>query len=397
MPELASFNGMVWYRTNVVLTAEQAAHGATLSLGTIDEIDMTWVNGKVVGGTSGAGARRSYTLPPGTLRAGANVIVVNALDTYATGGIYGPAQDRTLRLESGVTHALRNWRFRIAPGVGSPPRMPWEATGGLTVIHNGMIAPIGPFNLRGVVWYQGESNTGDPEAYLRLLAGLMSDWRSKFGADLPFLIVQLAGYGAPATAPLNSGTARLREAQRQAVLNDRHAGLAVTIDIGDRYDIHPANKQELGRRLARAARRVVYAEAISPSGPVAGSAKQEGADVVVSFNDVDGQLVAYSAAAPTGFELCGAEQSTCRFVSARLVANEVHLTVPPGTTPTRVRYCWADSPVCNLYDRSGLPAGPFEIEHSVTADTDLISRGDAETRRSPRRFDRRHYLRSTPF
>jgi sialate O-acetylesterase len=360
--ELANYNGMVWYRTDVELNADQAAQSATLSLGPIDEIDLTWVNAKAAGGTSGAGTKRLYELPRGTLRAGNNTIVVNALDTYATGGLYGPAQDRVLRLSDGTAIPLAQWRYQVAPsGTGSPPRMPWEATGGLTVVHNAMIVPIGAYNFRGVVWYQGESNTGEGERYQSLLAGLMADWRAKFGRDLPFLIVQLANYGAAASAPVNSGWARLREAQRQAVLADANAGLAVTIDIGDRYDIHPANKQELGRRLARAARHVVYGEAIAPSGPVPTGASRQQNDVVVRFRDVQDRLVAYSAEGPIGFELCGTEQTSCRFASARIDANQVRLIVPSGLTPTRVRFCWADSPVCTLYDRSGLPAGPFEL------------------------------------
>jgi sialate O-acetylesterase len=189
----------------------------------------------------------------------------------------------------------------------------------------------------------------------------MADWRAKFSPKLPFLIVQLAGYGQPPTAPVNSGWATLREAQRLAVRADGNAGLAVTIDIGERYDVHPANKQELGRRLARAARRVIYGENIPPSGPVPVSAKRVGDDVEVIFSDITGQLIAYSAAAPIGFELCGDDASTCRFAVAEMGTDRVRLEVPAELVPTRVRYCWADHPMCTLFDRAGLPAGPFEV------------------------------------
>ena len=361
VPELADFNGMVWYRTSVRLSPEQAAQAATLSLGAIDEIDQTWLNGRPVGYTSGPGTPRNYPVAAGTLRAGENVIVVNALDTYGTGGLYGPAERRVLRLASGEVVPLTSWRYRVVPpGVGSPPRAPWESTGGLTTIRNGMIAPIGPYTFRGVVWYQGESNTGEADGYERLLAGLMADWRSTFGAGLPFLVVQVANYGAPHTEPVESGWAGVREAQRQAVLHDEHAGLAVTIDIGDRYDLHPANKQELGRRLARAARHVIYGEAIAPSGPVPLSARRAGSEVIITFGDVERELVAYSADGPIGFELCGRARASCRFVSARLDGTRVHVPAGEGEA-ARVRFCWADAPVCTLFDRAGLPAGPFEI------------------------------------
>lgn len=363
VPELATFDGMVWYRTTVQLTEEQAASGAVLSLGTIDEIDQSWVNARPVGYTSGPGTDRLYALPAGVLRAGANVIVISALDTYGTGGLYGPAEKRALRLASGAVIPLDGvWHYQVVRSdTGARPRAPWEATGGLSTLYNAMIAPIGPYGFRGVVWYQGESNTGEAERYQSLLAGFVADWRGRFGADLPFLVVQLANYGGAPTTPVESGWAQLREAQRRAVANDAHAGLAVAIDIGDRYDIHPANKQELGRRLARAARHVVYGEAIAPSGPVPLGAQRQGEHVVVTFGDVEQELVAYSAAGPIGFELCGAAQGSCRFAGARIEGTRVRLDVEAGTAPVRVRYCWADSPVCTLFDRAGLPAGPFEL------------------------------------
>jgi sialate O-acetylesterase len=224
-----------------------------------------------------------------------------------------------------------------------------------------MIAPLGDLSVRGVAWYQGESNTGASGAYQDLLTRLMADWRGKFGAELPFLIVQLANYGQPPTAPAHSGWAEVREAQRLAVAKDAHAGLAVTIDIGERYDIHPPNKQEVGRRLARAARHVVYGEQIAPSGPVALSARRSGAHVVVTFGDVADRLIAYGADGPIGFELCARDADSCRYSKASIEGDRVHLDAA-GFTATRVRYCWADSPVCTLFDTARLPAGPFQIE-----------------------------------
>jgi alpha-glucuronidase len=360
VPELASFNGIVWHRTSFRLTRQQATQAATLTLGPIDEVDQTWVNGSPVGYTSGPGTDRKYELPASVLHAGENTIAVAALDTYAAGGMYGPAGKRALRLADGTVIPLNGeWRYRIAPEAIWPvPRAPWEATGGLTTLHNAMIAPLVPYGVRGFVWYQGESNTEDAGRYEKLLTGLMADWRAHFGADLPFLVVQLHSYGAARTEPAESGWAELREAQRRAVMQDSRAGLAVTVDVGDRYDVHPANKQEVGRRLARAARRVVYAEAITPSGPVVREASREGDDVVVSFGDLDGKLIAYGGAL-VGFEACGAERGSCRFVDAVLESGKVRLKAARGS---RVRYCWADSPVCTVYDAgNGLPVGPFEM------------------------------------
>ncbi|MCC4622162.1 9-O-acetylesterase [Xanthomonas cassavae CFBP 4642] len=362
VPQLVGFNGMVWYRTSVELTPAQAAQEATLVLGPVDELDQTWVNGIGVGSSYGADQPRRYALGRGHLHAGRNSIVLNVLNTYRRGGLLGDASSRALQFADGSTLPLAApWHYRIVPPqLGSPPRAPWSSAAGLTTLYNGMIAPLGHLGLRGVLWYQGESNTGDAMHYPALLNAWRRDWRQRFGAQLPMLIVQLANYGAPPTQPVESGWAQLREAQRRFVAEDAHAGLAVAIDIGDRYDIHPANKQELGRRLARAARHVVYSEAITPSGPVPGAVQRDGDSVRIAFDDVDTTLLSYGNDAPIGFEVCAAAANSCRYTSATLQGREVRLRIPSGMDAARVRYCWADSPVCTVYDPSGLPAGPFE-------------------------------------
>jgi sialate O-acetylesterase len=363
IPELASYNGALWYRTTVNVSKQQAAQAATLSLGRVDESDQTWINGRPAGAT-GPGPDRTYLLPPKSLSAGENTIVVSVLDTYSFGGLSGPASGRFIRFADGTSLPLNNeWRYQMPdPDVRTPPRPPWEAVAGLSVINNAMIAPLGQFGLRGIAWYQGESNTSEAHRYQSLLAQMMSDWRRQFGPNLPFLVVQLANYGQPPTAPGESEWAELREAQRLAVSSDQRAGLAVTVDIGDRYDIHPANKQEVARRLARAARHIIYDDPSPPSGPTPTSARREATGVAVEFADVTGKLIAYSAAEPIGFELCGSKPNSCEFASARIEGNRVLLSGGNVASATRVRFCWADSPVCTLYDEAQLPAGPFQIE-----------------------------------
>jgi sialate O-acetylesterase len=228
-----------------------------------------------------------------------------------------------------------------------------------------MIAPLANFALRGVVWYQGESNSSVIEGrrYQAQLQALMGDRRRQFGAPQPFIVVQIANYGATPGAPVESGAAQTRDAQRRAVAADGNAGLAVTIDIGNRDDVHPTNKQEVGRRLARAARHVVYGEKIWPSGAQPASAQRAADGVLVTFSGFDAPLVVYDSRDPAAFELCGTDAGSCRFVRAELRDSQVLLTVPAGAPPpSRVRFCWADSPICNLYDSAGLPVGPFEID-----------------------------------
>ena len=363
VPELSSFNGMVWFRARVTLSAAQAKQAATLSLGQIDEVDLTFVNGRAVGSSPCCG-ERTYKLPAGALKPGANLIVVNALDTYASGGMYGPAEKRVLKFADGASVPLAGWEYQIAPASLSPPRAPWEPTAGVATLYNGMIAPLGGFGLRGVLWYQGESNSSVPEGqrYQAQLSGLMADWRRQFAAPLPFLVVQLANHGPLAKTPVNSGWALTREAQRRAVAADAHAALVVTTDIGNRDDVHPTNKQEVGRRLARAARHVVYGEKLSASGAQPKSARLSGAGVEVTLADFDGRLQVIGSRDPSGFELCGVAQESCRFVRAALgEGGTVRLEDAAAASATRVRFCWADSPLCNLYDTEGLPVGPFEI------------------------------------
>ncbi len=361
IPALADYNGMLWYRTHVDLTADQAARVATLELGAADETDITWVNGTVVGSLYGPGDKRAYAVPPGLLKAGRNTVVVNVVDTWRDGGLAGPADAQALRFDDGTRVVLdAPWTYLASPDAGEPPRAPWQAATGLGTLYNGIIAPLGHYGMRGMLWYQGESNTGEGAAYAGRLRALRGDWRNQFGGALPMLVVQLAGYGMPPRAPTESGWAQVREAQRRVAAEDPHSGLVVTIDIGDAYDIHPPNKQELGRRLARAARHVVYGEhGVAASGPVVRSAWQAEDGVRVAFDDVTGTLAATGADGPIGFEICDAAH--CEYAEASIDGHQVLLQGNRRPRPERVRYCWADGPVCTLRDEAGHPAGPFEI------------------------------------
>jgi sialate O-acetylesterase len=363
VPELANHDGMVWFRRNVTLTAAQAADVATLMLGGIDKVDETWVNDRPIGNSFGYGTERPYELPTGALRAGDNSIVVNVSSNCCAAGMYGPPEHMMLRLRGGGVVPLGGqWRYQFVPeSMGYPPRAPWQSVGGLSSIYNAMIAPLQSYGLRGVLWYQGESNAEEAAPYQALLAALMGDWRRQFSAELPYLIVELPNFGATPAAPTASDWANLREAQRRAVLNDAHAALVVTIDVGDARELHPPDKQSVGVRLARAARHLIYGDSVTASGPVPRNAMRDGARVVVSFEAVEGALVTYSSSRPIAFELCAAEQSTCRFVDGTLQFDRVLLDASGIENPTRVRFCWGDAPICNLSDRSGLPAGPFEI------------------------------------
>ena len=360
-PALKSFTGNVWFRTTVNLTADQAAQASELSLGNINEEDETWVDGAFINNTFGYAALRQYDLPASTLHAGENTIVVNVLCTWRGCGMFGPDSSRVIKFKDGSSVPLQGWKYQIVPTGINAPRAPWGGSAGTGVIYNAMLAPVMPYGMRGVAWYQGESNTG-PGApqYRALLSGMMEDWRHASGTDLPFIIVQLPDFGLPPIKPVKtSDWAPLREAERAAVAGDKNAALVVTIDLGSHFGLHPADKPEVGRRMSLAALRLVYGDKAAPTSPVAVSARRDRAAVAVDFRDISGGLVAYDAVDPIGFELCQGED--CRFATAHIAGDTVRLVVPARFRPSRVRYCWADGPVCTLYDGDRLPAGPFEL------------------------------------
>ncbi|MEO7497556.1 MAG: sialate O-acetylesterase [Massilia sp.] len=357
----ADFDGAAWFRTTVTLTEQQARGPAgRLQLGPIDTFDTTWVNGVAVGGNSIGWVWRDYAVPAGVFKPGRNVIAVRVL---GGGGLTGKPEQRWLTTADGQNIALSGpWKYRPgmrAKGLSVPPA-PWVVPTSLTTLYNGMIAPLAGLKFKLAAWYQGESNAGEAKEYETLLPLLMADWRRTFGQpDLPFVVAQLSSFGAVATKPGESNWARLREAQAISVRQDRHAGLAVTIDVGDRVDIHPAQKAVVGERLARAANAVAYGAAVSAGGPEALTVRRAGQDLVVGFKNTNGGLRSYSAAQAIGFETCAA--GACTYALAVVQGDTVVLQGANQPGVTHVRYAWADAPYVNLYSADDLPAAPFEL------------------------------------
>jgi len=361
-PQFASFNGTVWMRRKVTLTAEEAARGATLALGIIDDYDQTFVNGVGVGSNYGWSLNREYRVPANVLRAGENEILVAVGDSWGNGGFQGPGERLELRLTGGRAVPLgEGWEYSVVrPGLGDPPRAPWDSHAGLGTIYNAMVAPLGSYGLKGVAWYQGESDVGIP-GYADRLAGMMASWRGQFrNRELPFLIVSLANYGPQHTSPRPSGWAELREQQRLAAARDPHAAIVIAMDHGEASDIHPVNKQAIGQRLARAARALAYGGRDSASGPEVATARRTPNGIVVDFEGVTNRLRTWSATRAIALELCAETQESCRFADAVAEGSTVRI-IDDGRPATRVRYAWSESPVVNLYDEAELPAGPFEV------------------------------------
>lgn len=362
--DLAYFDGVVWLRTRVTLTADQAAKANELALGPVDTFDTTWVNGQWVGSGGINWVWRDYQVPAGVFKAGENVIVLRVL---GSNGLTGKPDMRFVKTSDGQAIPLSaDWTYKTgmaATGL-SIPAAPWDVPTSLNTLYNGMIAPLAPYTVKAAAWYQGESNADAATEYRTLLPMLMADWRKSFSApDLPMLIVQLSSYGSVSTAPGVSHWAELREAQRLTVDADPHAALIVSHDYGDRSDIHPTQKTIIGLRAARAVDHLVFGQAIAPTGPEAISVTRAGPDLVINFRYAETGLKTYSSDTAIGFEACNAGD-TCRYVTA--VADGQRIVLKGANTPetVKVRYAWSDAPFTNLYSSDDQPALPFELKVS---------------------------------
>ncbi len=238
------------------------------------------------------------------------------------------------------------------PGLPQGPGHPNTPAG----LYNGMIAPLVPYGIRGAIWYQGESNASEREAYKyrRLFGAMIQDWRNRWGqGDFPFLFVQLANYKSNPYWPV------LRESQTET-LRLANTAMAVIIDIGESRDIHPKNKQDVGLRLALAARALTYKQPLEYSGPMFHMATPENGAMRVYLTHSDG-MQARGGGSITGFEIAGADGN---FLPAdvKVDGNTLLVTSAQVASPAAVRYAWADDPVCNLVNQVGLPASPFRSD-----------------------------------
>jgi sialate O-acetylesterase len=354
----ADLNGVVWFRKTFDLPAGAAKAEAELQLGMVDDIDTTWVNGVKVGATVGYNVPRRYPVPRGVLKPGRNVVAVRVLDTGGGGGIWG--EERLQLVFSGrapVQPIVLSgvWQYRIGLRLKDGPWPPVGVTGDSstpTILYNAMIAPLQPYAVRGVIWYQGESNVRREQQYRSLFPAMIADWRQAWGQDLPFLFVQIA--------PHRDMTPEIRDAQLSAWQRTPKTAMVVTMDCGDANDIHPTHKQPVGARLALAARALAYGERLEYSGPVFDSMKVKGGKAALRFTHLGGGLVAKGGPL-RGFTIAGPDKV---FHPARgeIRGKTVVVTSDQVPEPVAVRYGWANVPEGNLFNRAGLPASPFRTD-----------------------------------
>ena len=370
---LANFDGLVWFRKEVNVPQSWIGKELNLELGPIDDMDATWINGIRVGGFEEPGqwrTNREYKIDSTVIREGRNVIAVRVLDTGGGGGIYGRAEQMKLKPagaadDTSISLAGR-WRYKQGYDLRSMPPQPSPPLrishqNAPTALYNGMIAPLIPYGIKGSIWYQGESNAGRAYQYRKLFGTMIENWRDDWGqGDFPFLFVQLANFMAVNPEPAESAWAELREAQLMT-LSLAKTGMAVIIDIGEANDIHPKNKQDVGKRLALWALGGSYGEKLVYCGPIYKSMRVAGDKIMLHFDHVGGGLVAVGGEPLKGFAVAGADRKFV-WADATIDGDTVVVSCDKVTKPAAVRYAWADNPVCNLYNKEGLPASPFRTD-----------------------------------
>jgi len=367
---LPDFDGIAWFRKEVKLPEAWDGKELNLSLGAIDDRDTTYLNGTEVGHQNAHNTGRKYKVPAGLARAGRNVIAVRVLDTAGQGGFAGSKDEMTLTLagdEKAEPVALAgDWSFQASTPMGNlstPPEPSGSNPNRVTVLYNGMIAPLKPFPIKGAIWYQGEGNASRAAQYRRLLPAMIRDWRGQFEAgDFPFLIVQLANFQKRKAEPGESAWAELREAQFLTSKAVPRSAVALAIDIGQANDIHPTNKQEVGRRLALDALAIAYGKDVEHSGPVFQAMEAKGNALRIRFDHIGGGLVVGGGGGKLeGFAVAG-EDGKFAWAEATIEGDAVVVSSPKVEKPRAVRYAWADNPACTLYNQAGLPAVPFRTD-----------------------------------
>jgi sialate O-acetylesterase len=323
-------------------------------------------NGPLYSSTS-----RSYTVPAALATAGRGVIAIRVFaHTRRAGQLCSPGS--TTLSANGVTLNLHSWwqskvesQFARQPEAveASLPTVPVSSAGSVsTMLFNGMIAPLIPYSMRGVIWYQGEQNSNRAAMYRTLFPTLIRDWRSRWGADLPFYFVQLANFMGPETEPAEADWAELREAQSFAAKTVPGTGMVVTIDIGTGDNIHPPNKQDVGARLALLALNRTYGRPVEDSGPVLESWTVENGTVRLRFSHTTGGLITSDGKAPQQFAIAG-DDRVFRWAQASIEGDTVVLRNPSVPNPVAARFGWANNPEgINLRNGAGLPASPFRTD-----------------------------------
>lgn len=354
-------NGVVWFRKEIDVPNSMTGKPAKLLLGRIVDADSAFINGQFVGTVSYQYPPRRYDVKPTVLKPGKNVITVRVISNSGRGGFI---RDKPYQLSAGGTTMDLTGLWQYKRGATMDPLksqtfIRWKPLG----LYNAMIAPLLNYTIKGVIWYQGESNAGDASEYRETFPAMIEDWRAKWNqGDFPFLYVQLANFMEAHEQPSESQWAELREAQLKTLSVDNTA-MAVIIDIGEWNDIHPLNKKDVGRRLALAAQKVAYGDKnVVYSGPIYRSMTVDKGKVILSFTNTGSGLIAKGGDGLNQFAICGPDRKFV-WADAKIEGDNVVVWSDDISEPVAVRYAWADNPEgANLYNKEELPASPFRTD-----------------------------------
>ncbi|MCF8224283.1 MAG: beta galactosidase jelly roll domain-containing protein [Bacteroidales bacterium] len=362
---LNGVDGVVWYRRTFTLSEKQASNDIVLNLGPIDDSDITWVNGTKVGSMHEAyNDERVYSVSSDILESGENTLVVRVEDYRGGGGFHGAGRNMVAKTVEGDVALAGTWKYRVSSvdfnivieSQQSPNSRP-------TLLFNGMIHPLLNFSVTGAIWYQGESNASRAYKYRTRFPNLIKDWRNHWNnPEMGFYFVQLANFMQEKDEPVESAWAELREAQAMA-LDLPKTGMAVTIDIGEADDIHPRNKQDVGKRLALAALHDTYGKDVVYSGPAFKELTIEGDKAIVEMDPMGSELfIRDKYGYVKGFAIAGPDKEFY-WAKGTKEGNKIILHNKKVPNPVAVRYAWADNPDdANVYNTGGLPAGPFRTD-----------------------------------
>ncbi|MES2648971.1 MAG: sialate O-acetylesterase [Bacteroidota bacterium] len=364
---IKNLDGVVWYRKEIDIPAAMTGKSARVFLGRIVDADEFYINGKQVGSTTYQYPQRRYKVPAGLLKPGKNLFVIKVTNSAGKGG-FVPDKPYCLFAGNDTIDLKGYWQYKVGEVYERRDRSGFG--GGISAqnqpaaLYNAMVAPVTNFNIKGFVWYQGESNAGSPGQYEALQKALIADWRNKWRDDkLPFVYVQLPNFMDVNYTPEESNWALLREAQLNA-LSASNTAMAVAIDLGEWNDIHPDNKKGVGERLALAARKIAYGESIVYSGPVYKSSAIEGNKIILSFEHTGSGMITNDGEAPGAFAIAGADKKFV-WANAKLEGDKVIIWSDTIPSPMYTRYAWADNPDgANLYNKEGLPATPFRTDNA---------------------------------
>ncbi|WP_455587761.1 sialate O-acetylesterase [Bacteroides sp.] len=356
---LPDTDGIVWFQREIEIPTSWEGKEIALNLGMIDDEDITYYNGKEIAKGYGYATPRHYTIPAELAKAGKGVITVRVSDFGGEGGIHGEKKDMFAEVNGQKIYLDGAWNYRTGITLGELPPAPTslESSSHPTVLYNAMVHPFTVFPIKGVIWYQGEANVGRERQYASLFQALIADWRQQWNIDFPFYFVQLANYLKPQEVQPNSQWAALREAQAEALHID-NTGMAVAIDLGLSYDIHPKNKQEVAKRLATLALANTYHQG-EYQVPTYQTYNISGRKLTLTFNT---EIQARDKVAK-GFVLAGPDGVFHRATATFTEKTSIVLEAPEVSIPVAARYNWADCPDGNLYSvRSAFPVAPFRTD-----------------------------------